>query len=307
LAVIVVAGVTNVEVSVSAPVEGFPVEYVPVRYPRWGVGTRVAGVGFSVAAALAALGGGVRFATLLAADLLGALVASELGRRGLAGPGVLESAAGTAQTVVLHDPTGRRMVSTDLKDLPDVEYPPEVFATLLSGAELAVVTNIGFCRPLLAVAAEAGVPVAADVQAIDSLDDAYNAPWMAAARVLLCSHERLPCSPEDWVRAVWDRYGCELVVVGCSGDGAVLGVRKSQTIRRVPAVAPRGVVNTVGAGDALTAAFVHVLTRTGDPSLAIEQAVIFAGYRVGAAAREDGWLGGGELAELHRSLTLSTR
>ena len=178
-----------------------------------------------MAAALAALGAEVRFATLLAADPLGTLVEADLRRRGLAGPGVLKSAAGTAQAVVLHDPAGQRMVSTDLKDLPDAEYPVDVFATLLPGGELAVLTNIGFCRPLLAVAAEAGVPVAADVQAIDSLDDAYNADWIAAARVLLCSHERLPCSPEDWVRAVWDRYGCELVVVGCGGDGAVLGVR----------------------------------------------------------------------------------
>jgi acarbose 7IV-phosphotransferase len=114
--------------------------------------------------------------------------------------------------------------------------------------------------------------------------------------VLLCSPERLPCSPEEWVRAVWDRYGCELVVVGCGGQGAVLGVRETGTLRRVPAVAPRGVVNTVGGGDALTAAFVHVLTRRGDPDLAIEQALAFAGYRVGAAAGEDGWLGGAELA-----------
>jgi sugar/nucleoside kinase (ribokinase family) len=303
--VIVVAGVTNVEISV--PIDGFPVEYAPVRYPFWGIGARVAGVGFNVAAALAALGADVRFATLLAADPLGVLVQNELSRRRLAGPGVLESAAGTAQAVVLHDPTGRRMVSTDLKDLPDAQYPADVFAKLVAGAELAVVTNIGFCRPLLAVAAEAGVPVAADVQAIDSLDDAYNAAWMAAARVLLCSHERLPCPPEEWVRAVWDRYGCELVVVGCGEQGAVLGVRADRTIRRVAAVAPRGVINTVGGGDALAAAFVHVLTRTGNPHLAIEQAVIFAGYRVGATAGEDGWLGGDELGDLHSSLSPSAR
>lgn len=302
---IAVAGVTNVEVSV--PVDGFPVSYVPVRYPRWGVGVRVSGVGFSVAAALTVLGEPVRLATLLAPDPLGLLAKAELSRRGLGGPGVLDSASGTARAVVLHDPAGERMVSTDLTDLPEATYPTEVFADLLAGVDLAVVTNIGFCRPLLAVAAATGVPVAADVQAIDTLEDEYNAAWMAAARVLLCSHERLPCSPEEWVRAVWDRHGCEVVVVGCGDQGAVLGVRQAGTVRRVPAVAPRGVVNTVGGGDALTAAFVHVLARTGDPDLAIERAVVFAGYRVGAAAGEDGWLTGDELADLHRSLSPSAR
>jgi len=298
--VIVVAGVTNVEVS--APVDGFPVEYVPVRYPRWGMGVRVAGVGYSLGAALAALGGEVRLATLVAADPLGAVVTAALGERGLSGPGVFPGAGATPQAVVLHDPAGRRLVSTDLKDLPEAAYPLERFAELLDGARLAVVTNIGFCRPLLAVAATAGVPVAADVQAVDSLDDPYNGAWMAVAQVLFCSHERLPCSPEEWVAAVWDRYGTELVVVGCGDQGAVLGVRADRSVRRVPAVAPRGVVNTVGAGDALAAAFLHVWSRTGDPHLALEQAVLFAGYRVGAASGEDGWLSEVDLAALHRSV-----
>jgi sugar/nucleoside kinase (ribokinase family) len=61
------------------------------------------------------------------------------------------------------------------------------------------------------------------------------------------------------------------------------------------------VVNTVGAGDALAAAFLHVWSRTGDPQVAVEQAVLFAGYRVGAASGEDGWLSEADLAALHRS------
>lgn len=293
---IVVAGVTNVELTV--PIDGFPVRYVPVRYPHWEIGARVAGVGYGVAAALTALGAEVRLATLVAADPLAAMVEAVLRGRGLWGAGVT-SAAATPASVVLHDPAGQRMISTDLKDLPDGEYPRSRFADLLAGAELAVVTNIGFARPLLAVAAEHGVPVAADVQAVESLDDGYNAEWMRAATVLFCSHERLPCSPEDWITGVWNRYGCELVVVGCGHDGAVLGIRDGRDLYRVAAVAPRGVVNTVGAGDALAAAFLYVLTRTGNPHLAVEQAVLFAGHRIGAAAGEDGWLTGDQLAEFH--------
>jgi len=296
--VIVVAGVTNVEISL--PVDGFPVDYTPVRYPRWDVGVRVAGVGYGVAAALGGLGSPVRFATLVAPDPLGAAVTAALTERGLAGPGVLPTAE-TSRSVVLHDPTGRRMVSTDLKDLPEATYPPETFAALLDGADLAVVTNIGFARPLLRVAADAGVPVAADVQAIDSLDDPYNSVWMAAASALFCSHERLPCPPEEWVCRVWDRYGTGLVVVGCGPAGAVLGVRAGETVRRVPAVAPRGVRNTVGAGDALAAAFLHVWVRTGDPHLAVERALLFAGYRVGAVTGEDGWLTDADLVALAAS------
>ena len=64
---IVVAGVTNVQFSV--PVDGFPVAYAPVRYPQGQTGVRVAGVGYNVAAGLAALGGEVRLATFLGDDL----------------------------------------------------------------------------------------------------------------------------------------------------------------------------------------------------------------------------------------------
>jgi hypothetical protein len=191
------------------------------------------------------------------------------------------------------EPSGEPAVGEHVPNLPAVVG--QAVRGLAGRAELAVITNIGFARPVLAVAAEHAVPVAADVQAVDALDDAYNADWMRAATVLFCSHERLPCSPEDWITGVWDRYGCELLVDWSPG-GAVLGVRDGREVHRVPAAAPRGVVNTVGAGDALAAAFLYVLTRTGDPHLALEQAVLFAGNRVGATAGEDGWLTGHELA-----------
>ena len=73
---IVVAGVTNLQFSV--PVDGFPVTYVPVRYPQGQTGVRVAGVGYNVAAALAALGSAVRLATFAGDDLLGGAVETEL-------------------------------------------------------------------------------------------------------------------------------------------------------------------------------------------------------------------------------------
>jgi len=67
--VIVVAGVTNLQFSV--PVGGFPVAYAPVWYPQGQTGVRVAGVGYNVAAGLAALGGEVRLATFAGGNLLG--------------------------------------------------------------------------------------------------------------------------------------------------------------------------------------------------------------------------------------------
>lgn len=292
---IVVAGITNVQFSV--PVDGFPVGYVPVRYPQGRTGVSVAGVGYNVAAALAALGEEIRLATFAGGDLLGDAVEGDLRARGLGGPWVLAGQE-TPRSVVLYEPGGERMIHTDLRGLPNAVYPADVFAQALDGADWAVVTNIGFARPLLAVARDAGVPVAADVQAIGYVDDDYNRDWMAAARVLFCSHERLAVSPAAWARMVWERYGTAVVVVGCGADGALLAVRETGEIRQVPAVAPRGVISTAGAGDALAAAFLHVYAATGDPGAAIEHAVVFAGYAVGTPPGGIAFLTGPQLAAM---------
>jgi sugar/nucleoside kinase (ribokinase family) len=297
--VIVVAGVTNVQFSV--PVDGFPLGYAPVCYPQGRTRVSVGGVGFNVAAGLAALGGRVRLATFAGGDLLGGAVEGELRARGLYGPWVAGGQE-TARSVVLHEPGGERMICTDLRGLSQAVYPAGVFAEALGGAGWVVVTNIGFARPLLAVARDAGVPVAADVQAIDDVDDEYNRDWMAAARVLFCSHERLPVAPADWVRLVWERYGTDVVVVGCGAGGAVLGVREGGEVRQVPAVAPRGVTGTAGAGDALAAAFMHVYAACGDPYAAIGQAVVFAGYAVGAPPGGPVFLTGPELAAMAQAV-----
>lgn len=66
---VAVAGVVNVEVS--APINGWPVEYQPVWFPSGQIGVRPAGVGFGVASALASLGWRVRLATFVARDPLG--------------------------------------------------------------------------------------------------------------------------------------------------------------------------------------------------------------------------------------------
>lgn len=51
---ILVCGHTNLETTLA--VDGFPLEYVPVRYPFFGIQTAVAGVGYNIAQALSALG-----------------------------------------------------------------------------------------------------------------------------------------------------------------------------------------------------------------------------------------------------------
>lgn len=295
---IAIAGLVNIETTVQ--VERFPVEYVPVRYPFFGVRSTIAGVGYNVARALLTLGHRVRLATLLGRDLAGALAAEQLHADGLPAELVLRQVAETAQSAILYDPAGRRMISTDLKDLQQQTYPAGLFEQALAGCDFVVICNINFARPLLALARARGVPVATDVHAVGDPDDAYNRDYMAAADVLFLSHERLPCPPEQWVALLHERYPAPVVVVGLGAEGALLAVRADGFVERFPAAAlARPLVSTVGAGDALLAAFVHGYAATRDPYESLRRAITFAGYKIGAPGAAEGFLSATDLDALH--------
>jgi len=65
----------------------------------------------------------------------------------------------------------------------------------------------------------------------------------------------------------------------------------------VPAVQTRAVFNTIGAGDALFSCFLHDYLRQGDALSALQRAVIFASYKIGAVGAADGFLSAAELDE----------
>jgi acarbose 7IV-phosphotransferase len=266
-----------------------------VHYPFWGVRSTVSGVGYNIAKALTTLGQSIRFLSLVGDDLAGNMVLQTAVQAGIPMTDCLRLLGATAQSAVLYDPDGQRQIHVDLKDAQEQAYPPAQFAAALAECELAVLGNINWNRPFLVEARAAGKLVATDVHAIHDLDDDYNRAFMAAADILFMSDERLPVAPETWARQVQARFGTPILVIGLGSQGALLAVSDDNFIERIPAVATRPVVNSVGAGDALFSSFLHVYSRTGDPYTAIRQAVVFASYKIGAAGAAEGFLTASEL------------
>jgi sugar/nucleoside kinase (ribokinase family) len=300
---ILVAGLINIETTLR--VDAFPVDYQPVRYPFHGVHTTVSGVGCNIAVALATLGEHVQLLSLVGHDAPGQLVRPALAAAGTAGrldaSGVCASLAATPQSVILFDGAGRRQIHVDLKDIQEQTYPAEAAAVGLAACDAAVLCNINFARPLLRQARQAGKLVVTDVHAIADLDDTYNRDFMAAADIVFMSHEHLPEAPEAWARRVIERYGTEIVVIGLGAQGAVLAVKRDGRAERFPAVVTRPVVNTIGAGDALLAAFVHAYAGAAgrrDPYAALRRALVFASHKCGANGGAEGFLTAAELEEL---------
>ncbi|MDF5754537.1 carbohydrate kinase family protein [Spongiactinospora sp. TRM90649] len=299
---IVVAGVTSLYMAV--PVAGFPFPYTPQSFPDW-LRAEVSGAACHIADTLRTLGDDVRLCTFVGDDVAGAAIRASLGERGLSGPGVVR-APRSSLGVVLVAPDGRRAGHPYLAAVNMLEYPVEAFRRALRGADLAVLTNTAFVRPLLRHARDEGVPVAVDVHVISEVDDSYNRPWLEVADIVFCSHERLPCSPREWVARIFDRYpGCAIAAVGLGGKGCLMGLRDG-TLIEVAAVAPRGVVSTSGAGDALFASFLHGWLATRNPVTALQHAVLHAGWKVGDTFPGVVSLTGEELVRLGRSHPVAT-
>lgn len=258
----------------------------------------MAGVGNNVAKALSALGNKVTLLSLVGQDLAGTHVQTALAADGLDGTHVLATVPHTAQSVILYDPTGRRQIYTDLKDIQERAYPLARFEQLLPHCDLCVLCNINFSRALLQPARAAGKLIATDVHTIADLDDAYNGEFMRMAHVLFMSHERLPCSPEEWAAAILGRYGPEVLVIGLGDEGALLALRAEGVAGRFPALQTRPIVSTVGAGDALFSALVDGYFRTRDARYALQRAILFASHKIGAAGAAEGFLTAPELDQL---------
>ena len=279
---VLVSGLLNLETSV--PVEGFPVPYVPITYPFHAIRTAASGVALNLACALRALGDAPRVVSLVAQDAPSRLVRQALADADIPADALLPLLPSTPQSLVLHAPDGRRRIYCDLKDAQSVPLPPDAADAAFAPAakpDLAILCNINFSRPLLQRARAAGVPVATDLHVFSDPDDAYNADFLRAADILFMSHEGLPCTPQDFIPALAARSPARIIVVTQGADGATLWQRDTGRSQHLPAVQTRPVVNTVGAGDATLAAFVHHWLRGDPPEAALRKAMLFASWKIG--------------------------
>ncbi|MFW5714205.1 MAG: carbohydrate kinase family protein [Brevefilum sp.] len=287
------SGLINIETNLA--IDGFPLEYFPVRYLFNVIQTTVSGVGFNTAAALTALGNQVKFASLIGPDDNGSLARKALKNAEIPDEMVLEQSSATAQSVVLYNPEGRRQIHVDLKDIQGFIYPEEVAQKALVKSDMAVLCNINFSRNLISLAEDSGIPIATDVHDLSDVDDDYNKDFMASAAILFLSDACLQGTPETVAKALLARYGIEIVVIGLGEKGALLAVRQDEFMGRFPPVFTRPVVNTIGAGDALFSAFLDRYLRFGDPYRALQEAMVFASYKIGEKGAAEGFLGGKEL------------
>ena len=237
----------------------------------------VSGVGFNLARALQTLGTEVRLASVIGPDTVGDFLLAELQKLEM-DTSHLHIGERTARSLVVSDAAGARHVHTDLGGVKGADYPLERFGAALEGCALAVLSNVGYSRPLLARALSASVPISTDLHAIRDLDNPYDQDFLAAATLLFFSGEHLTNAYQT-IAEVRQRFDPEIVVVGLGAEGALLSERGRDTLHISAFPAPQ-VLSTVGAGDALHAAFCHFWLRGEVPEQALRLACAFAAQKI---------------------------
>ncbi len=290
-----IAGLTNVEINLK--IERFPLEYFPVCYPFNGIDIHASGVGLNLGLALKSLGSEVSYASMTGSDYAGDMMMAEYADLGLEAAGVLPLLEKTPVSVILRDESGRRQIHVDLKHVQETEYPRERFLSALPGSDVCVLTPINFARPFLAEAKKAGKIIATDLHVLSNSRDEYNRDFLSAADLLFLSNEAIDGREEEFILELSDLYQFHLAVVGMGSRGALLWQRSSRSFVRIPAVLPRPMVNSVGAGDALFASFLHFWAQGVGAAAALEKAVFFAGWKIGANGAARGFLSAEELEQ----------
>lgn len=293
---IVVVGLVNVETTVK--INSFPIEYSPINFPFFGIQSQASGVGLNIGKALTTLGDEVKLLSMIGKDSAGLIVKESLVDCGIGTSYIEETISATAQSVVLYDDSGKRQIYCDLKEIQDCSYDQEIFKEVIKDSSIVCLCNINFSRNLLKIARDSGKIIATDVQVLGDIYDAYNADYMKYADILFLSNENIKRSVEEFMKGIAKEYDNEIIVVGLGSEGALLYVKKDNCIKKIQAVKTRKVVNTIGAGDALFSCFIHYYSKHRNPYEALEKAVVFASYKIGAESAADGFLKEDELEKI---------
>jgi len=123
-------------------------------------------------------------------------------------------------------------------------------------------------------------------------------PFCEAADILFISDERLSVPAGEWLEKVMDRWPCRIAVIGQGARGATMAVRGDSGLHHAPAVDAGPVASTLGAGDALCAAFLDGHARGLPPRRALARAAVYAAAKIRHIGGAQGLLSASELDQL---------
>jgi len=293
---ILVCGLINIETTLK--ISNFPIEYTPVEYNFFGVNSSVSGVGYNVVKALKKLGDNPYFFSIIGNDMYKNIILDDLENDRIDTKYVLPLLEQTVQSGILYD-NNKRKILLDLKNIQETKYPIVTIEEVINKIDIGILCNINFSRDFLKLLKDNGKTIATDVHVISDINDEYNNDYIKYSDILFLSNENIRGNEENMIKQLTQKYSHEIIVVAMGEQGLLIYTKEKAEIKHFPAVKTRGVVNTIGAGDALFSCFVHYYNKTKEPYYSIKMATIFASYKIGENGGAKGFLTENELEELN--------
>lgn len=299
---IYVSGLLNFETILN--VESFPIHYYPVEYPFFGVSNGVSGTAFNISKALATLGDKVLLSSHVGNDFIGETIVKEIAKnKKINVSNIYHSLNETPANVVLVDRYNNTQTHNDLKDVQDAQSNFENEKENIEKADLVVLCNSNFNRPLLEETKKLGKKIASDVHIVGTVDDEFNADFMAASDILFLSSKGIhEMNYEDFIYSIYEKYHNEIIVLGEGREGAMILDAKKRNVYHIDAVTVRQIVNTVGSRDALFSSFLHFYLKGVDSLEALILAETFTSYKLGERGSSNGFLDEAKVKELRKDI-----
>jgi sugar/nucleoside kinase (ribokinase family) len=203
------------------------------------------------------LGCATSFIGFLGDDFSGDTIRQQLAADGVDLSAVFTDPAGTARSVNIMYPDGRRKNFYDGKShmtsQPDLEICRAVFRRAAQAQPALAHFNLpNWARQLLPIARQAGLVIACDLQDVIDPNDPYRQDFILQSDILFFSAVNHP-NPTPLFECFWQKQPNLILVCGMGAQGAALGT--GGNIHFSPPVdLPAPVIDTNGAGDSLAVA-----------------------------------------------------
>ncbi len=283
-----VAGVTQIETIIR--VDHIPVSYAPITSVNDSIFTAVGGDAYNESLALKWLGDDVTFMSIVGRNQDLGMINPPDRKITLSTDYIIPQMNETPTEVVFYDKNRKQQIFEDLKDLRDNVYDMSMVPPIADECDMMVLANANFCRPFAQAAAEHGKPIAVNIRSYKQEKEKYNQEFLQNAKVLYFSDDTLTEDPYEFIDRIASTYGTEIIILGQGSDGLMLFDRSQNVRVHYNTVKTNEVVNTIGAGNALFACFLHYYMENGDSVNAIKNALMFASYKIGYMGTSNGFM-----------------
>jgi len=283
-----VAGIVQRETIVK--VDRIPIVYAGVTVKPDTVFMHTGGDAYNESIALKWLGNSVDFMTMIGREDGMELLNPPDCEVELVTDYVLPRLRQTPTAAVFYDSSRKQQIFEDTKDIRDVAYDEDLFRERAARAEMLVVSNANFCRPLMRIGKELRKPVAVNIREYQKDKVVYNEDFLKAADILYVSDDHLVGEPYEFVKSLAAKYRTKIILLGQGAAGMILYDKEKNIIAHYATVKTNEIVNTVGAGNALFSCFLHFYNKTHDSVFAVKNALLFASYKIGFMGTSNGFM-----------------